>query len=97
METLKFKFHQHFNGKNVLKAIKAILLIVCFLLFASQVQIFFDLYLKNATVLGITYAKISNRQYPSVTLCPEGVLKVEGFPITRREFDQLAFKMVKKI
>jgi len=97
METLKFKFHQHFNGNNLKKTIKAILLIVCFLLFASQVQIFFDLYLKNATVLGITYAKISNRQYPSVTLCPEGVLKVEGFPITRREFDQLAFKMVKKI
>jgi len=62
--------------------------------FAIQVQLFFSLYLENATVLGINYKKIENKPIPSVTFCPEQVLKGTGVAINRQEFDQLSYKKV---
>ena len=73
---------------------KVLVLLVCFILFVVQVHTFFELYLKNATVSGITYEKSLTKHYPSVTVCPEGLLKYPGFPISPQEFDQHSFKLV---
>jgi hypothetical protein len=80
----------HFSNKTI----KFFLLAICFILFVIQVQNVFHLYVENATVLGTTYHQDSNRTFPSVTICPEGVLKVKGFPMNRDDYDRSAFKLV---
>jgi len=57
-------------------------------------EYFFDLYLQNATILSIKYEERSNRSYPSVTFCPEEILKENGVPISKAEFDRLSYTMV---
>jgi len=76
------------------QAIKTIILLVCFAFFIAQVHTFFELYLKNATVSGITYENTVSKAYPSISLCPEGLLKHPGFPLSQEEFDQHSFKLV---
>ncbi len=76
---------------------KILVLLLCVGLFIAQVYTFFELYLKNATVTGITYEKSLTKIFPSVTVCPEGLLKRPGFPISPQEFDELSFKLVTTI
>jgi len=84
-----------FTSNVFFKILKTALLITCIIFFAFQVQLFFDLYLQNATILGINYQKRSNRPYPSVTFCPQDVVRESGIPINTTEFNRLSFKMVK--
>jgi len=75
--------------------LKMVFLITCFIFFAIQARISFELYLEKATVMGTTYLESPNKPLPSVTLCPEDVLKVKGVPITRVEFGRMSYKMVR--
>jgi len=67
---------------------------MCIVFFAMQVQLFFSLYMENATILGINYQKMPSKAYPSITLCPENVLKGTGVALSRQDFDQLSNKVV---
>jgi len=70
------------------------LLCTCFVFFAIQVELFFSLYMESATTLGITYQKMHSKAYPSITFCPEYILKESGNAINRQDFDQLSYKVV---
>lgn len=74
--------------------LKSIFLAVCIGFFISQAYIVYDLYLKNATVSGITYDEPDQYIFPSVTVCPIDVLKKKSFPISEQEFDEVSFKKV---
>lgn len=74
--------------------LKSAFLALCIGFFVSQAYIFLELYLKNATVSGITYDEPVQHVLPSVTVCPKEILKDKSFPISEQEFDQVSFKMV---
>jgi len=88
---------QNFSKNSIFKYLKICFLLTCFVCFAIQVKLFFTSYLENATVLGITYRKMQSKAYPSITFCPENVLKGTGVPINRQDFDQLSYKVVVSI
>jgi len=94
MKVLKSPKGQSFSKNNIFKCLKMCFLLTCFVFFAIQVQLFFTSYLENATVLGITYQKMQSKAYPSITFCPEYVLKGSGVAINRQDFDQLSYKVV---
>jgi len=78
----------------IFKYLNRIVLLSCFVVFAIQVEIFFELYLQKATILGINYEERSNRPYLSASFCPQDVFKHGGIPINRTEFHRLSFKVV---
>lgn len=69
-------------------------LITCFIFFFFQAKTFFELYLESATVMGSTYMERERKALPSITLCPEDVLKIKGGPVTSKEFEKMSYKMV---
>jgi len=85
---------QKFSKNNIFKFLKMSFLLMCIVFFAMQVQLFFSLYMENATILGINYQKMPSKAYPSITLCPENVLKGTGVALSRQDFDQLSNKVV---
>jgi hypothetical protein len=74
--------------------LKSVFLAICVGVFVSQAYLVFELYMKNVTVSGITYDEPPQHVYPSVTVCPNEILKQKSFPITEQQFDEVSFKVV---
>jgi len=82
-------------SENAYKFTKWSVFIICSGLFTLQVYIFFDLYMKNATILGVTYEETPFKFYPSVTLCPEEMFRDDSLPLTQKDLERVAFRTVK--
>lgn len=83
-----------FSKTKAYDYLKSFLFVICFGLFVFQVHSFFDLYMKNATVMGVTYEISPFKFHPSVTFCPEEIFKSDYYPLTQKELDQISFETV---
>lgn len=85
------------NGEKVIlltNGLKFASFLGCLSIFVVQVSTLFEDFKNRSTVSAITFERPLTKRFPSLTICPYEVHKVDRYPLSEKEYEETEFKLV---